>query len=1032
MPAQAASAIEGNAADDAARGARWRRWDLHVHTPASIVQHYGDSQQEAVWNQFLDELEALPAEFSVIGVNDYFSLDGYRKLLTARKQGRLKNIRLLLPVIELRIDVFAGHGTLRKLNLHVVFSEDLDPDVIESFFLRKLNVDLQLDGGSRYRGDIGHADGLIKLGDAVIAATPNDKRDGESPLRVGFRSAAVSMKTVWEALHQTVFDGKHLTALGLSEWGEMKWDGAGAAQKRDAITQVDFVFTACDSSDAYAKGRERLKSDAVNDRLVHASDSHFYSDSAQPNRLGQSLTWIKADPTFRGLRRALRRFEDRVFVGDRPPKLKQVEANRTRFVSGIEIRRNAGAKLDEAWFDCSIPLNEGLVALIGNQGSGKSALADIIALCGNSHTKHFSFLNPSKFCDAKAGKAAAFDAVLHWADGRQTSHRLSDFADPNDVERIRYVPQGFFDAVTNEVDVSEASGFYAEIEKVLFSHIPEDDRLGCRTLKELTEAKTIGISEQVDSLREQISSANRRIVEIEKSITESAVKRAENAVTEKTAEINALRASRPVDVSQPVADPAVLLRLDELRAAEAKFDAEINAFQARVGILKRQETTLTNVRRELNNAADTARKNVEKMQRSLDEAAIPLRASDWLSVALDASPMELALVAITDEIALVAGKLDGAEASGPVAKRQAVIQERSSVQQGMDELSRQHQAYLQAVQEWKTRLTHSEGDPTNPHPQSLFAISAHLETTRTTKPQILRDELVERERLCRALHASLLELGSIQQNLTRWVRTHIEGDALTREHYRLGVDVHLIADQLLDRFFAVVAQKSGTFSGIQDGRDRLKRMLLQCDTGSADEVLTFLNDITAALHFNLRLSPPEQIEPWSQLKKGFEIEEVYDLLFGLNFLSPTFALSLNGKPLRQLSPGERGILLLVFYLLVDQGLEPLIIDQPEGNLNNQSIYEHLVPVFMAAKDRRQILIVTHNPNLAVVCDAEQIIHCSIDHADGCRVTYKSGALENPEFNRLSLDLLEGTEPAFAARDRTYDERKGGQRDKAAD
>ena len=194
----------------------------------------------------------------------------------------------------------------------------------------------------------------------------------------------------------------------------------------------------------------------------------------------------------------------------------------------------------------------------------------------------------------------------------------------------------------------------------------------------------------------------------------------------------------------------------------------------------------------------------------------------------------------------------------------------------------------------------------------------------------------------------------------------------------------------------------------------------------------FLNDITAALHFNLRLSPPEQIEPWSQLKKGFEIEEVYDLLFGLNFLSPTFALSLNGKPLRQLSPGERGILLLVFYLLVDQGLEPLIIDQPEGNLNNQSIYEHLVPVFMAAKDRRQILIVTHNPNLAVVCDAEQIIHCSIDHADGCRVTYKSGALENPEFNRLSLDLLEGTEPAFAARDRTYDERKGGQRDKAAD
>ena len=51
-----------------------------------------------------------------------------------------------------------------------------------------------------------------------------------------------------------------------------------------------------------------------------------------------------------------------------------------------------------------------------------------------------------------------------------------------------------------------------------------------------------------------------------------------------------------------------------------------------------------------------------------------------------------------------------------------------------------------------------------------------------------------------------------------------------------------------------------------------------------------------------------------------------------------------------LSPGERGILLLVFYLVIDRGDEPLIIDQPEGNLNNQSIVDNLVPVFVAAKE----------------------------------------------------------------------------------
>ena len=76
---------------------------------------------------------------------------------------------------------------------------------------------------------------------------------------------------------------------------------------------------------------------------------------------------------------------------------------------------------------------------------------------------------------------------------------------------------------------------------------------------------------------------------------------------------------------------------------------------------------------------------------------------------------------------------------------------------------------------------------------------------------------------------------------------------------------------------------------------------------------------------------------------------------------------------------------------------------------------NVVPVFLAAKERRQVIIVTHNPNLAVVCDAEQIVHCRLDIHDGYRLRYESGALENPKFNQLSLDVLEGTAQAFEAR-----------------
>ncbi len=98
------------------------------------------------------------------------------------------------------------------------------------------------------------------------------------------------------------------------------------------------------------------------------------------------------------------------------------------------------------------------------------------------------------------------------------------------------------------------------------------------------------------------------------------------------------------------------------------------------------------------------------------------------------------------------------------------------------------------------------------------------------------------------------------------------------------------------------------------------------------------------------------------------MQELYDFVYSLGFLSPVYNLQWDGKTLEQLSPGERGNLLLIFYLLVDRDDIPLVIDQPEENLNNQTVYKTLVPCIKDAKQRRQIIMVTHNPNLAVVCE----------------------------------------------------------------
>lgn len=66
-------------------------------------------------------------------------------------------------------------------------------------------------------------------------------------------------------------------------------------------------------------------------------------------------------------------------------------------------------------------------------------------------------------------------------------------------------------------------------------------------------------------------------------------------------------------------------------------------------------------------------------------------------------------------------------------------------------------------------------------------------------------------------------------------------------------------------------------------------------------------------------------------------------------------------------------------------------------------------------------MVTHNPNLAVVCDAEQIVYCEIDKKNKNKVTYESGALENKNINKRVTDILEGTMKAFRIRDTRYQE-----------
>nr|WP_240733917.1 AAA family ATPase [Herbaspirillum huttiense] len=144
-------------------------------------------------------------------------------------------------------------------------------------------------------------------------------------------------------------------------------------------------------------------------------------------------------------------------------------------------------------------------------------------------------------------------------------------------------------------------------------------------------------------------------------------------------------------------------------------------------------------------------------------------------------------------------------------------------------------------------------------------------------------------------------------------------------------------------------------------------------------------------------------------------------LYSTDHIRIGYGLQYDGVDIESLSPGTRGVVLLLLYLAIDINDDrPLIIDQPEENLDPQSVFDELVPVFRDAKKHRQIIIVTHNANLVVNTDVNQVIvaRCG-QHRQGQlpEITYESGGLENPRIRESVCAILEGGEKAFRERAR---------------
>lgn len=568
---------------ESARGTAWRIWDLHIHTPASIVQHYG-ADTEQTWAQFIDELEALPEDMTVVGINDYWFLDGYKRVVDARKSGRLQNLEAIFPVIELRLDHFGGtDGRLARVNLHVIFDPDLDPELIQAQFINALQPKVKLAPSHASLGWQGviTRESLTDLGRRIKESVPSEHLSNHSDLREGFNNLNVGLDDIQAIIAGPYFKGRALVGVGKTEWRDIKWNSQSIAAKKNVINSAQFIFTAYQDTARWRADVEELRSNKVTHQLLDCSDAHYFSGSDQHMRLGACQTWLNTIPTLAGLAYAIEEFERRVYVGLEPPALARIRKNPERFIERIRV---GSEKKEHKLFAHDLPLNPGFVAVVGNKGQGKSALLDCIALGGNSsRSSEFAFLSPKRFLNAQNQKVAReYHVELAWATG---SFRRAHLSQPHDRAApvlVEYLPQMFVERVCNlDSAVDDADEFERELRTVLFTHIPEEERAGEKTFDALLTQKTRTSQDDLTRLRSELRRAIRDYAEV-------AAFRAGNQVSEVQSRLNLKQA----DIDAATKD------LHSATAALAEIDAASREDGHLAGLMQRS-TEIETARSEL-------------------------------------------------------------------------------------------------------------------------------------------------------------------------------------------------------------------------------------------------------------------------------------------------------------------------------------------------------------------------------------------------------------------------------------------------
>lgn len=849
-----------------------------------------------------------------------------------------------------------------------------------------------------------HRDDLIRLG----KKHKPEQQDSESARSIGANQFKVSLEQLKAALgkHDWVKRNALIAVAGGQKDGTSGLRDASdswAAHRKNIEHLAHIIFDSNPKQIRFWLGQGALTVQELDAQYngrkpcLHGSDAHATDTVGAPDR--ERYCWIKGDLTFESLRQACLEPEERVLIAP--------EARR----GSLESHTIAALTVSGApWLKKSVvPLNAGLVAVIGARGSGKTALADLVAAGGYGLSSH---LNKESFVFRAKQHLDACETQLTWENGETTGDVVSqaDMADILYNPHVQYLSQQFVNRLCSAEDSSNPLN--AEIERVIFNAHPRDDRLGASNFQELLELKLAGSRQKRRRHQETLRKASA-------DLTEERTRKASLAGLRKD------RAERAKAIEQDKLDRKSLVsRGNEQRAQRLEVVSHA-AEQKRLSVerAKRRRQTLIDLKSDVDDfrirraPALLAELQEERPDTGLSDAdwsefkvefsgnvdkvlADRLRAAQTLIQTLQGPPLQSPL-ADTDadadpNIPLIAEHL------------KLELQPLSLLDQEVAHLNR-----LVGADKNKVKRYTSLSDKIAKAEAALGKLDEQIKRAEESDTKIL--VLVQQRRDAYAgVFEAIVEEERELQNLYRPIQARIASD--TGSMARLGFTVKRNVDigKWASAGEALLDLRSGPFRGRGQLRLAAENTLTATwQTGSSAEASSVLFDFVKSNEDNLRAHQPDDLEfrEWAG--------RISDWLYSTDHITVSYNLQYDGADIEQLSPGTRGIVLLLLYLSIDaEDDRPLIIDQPEENLDPQSVFEELVARFREAKKRRQIIIVTHNANLVVNTDADQVIvaSCGRHHVNQLpEITYECGGLENPLIRRRVCEILEGGERAFKER-----------------